>query len=731
MTRRWLAWMFALSAPALLAQTSSDRARWATEAKATTIVRDDWGIAHIHGKTDADAVFGTIYAQCEDDFTRVENNYLISLGRTAEADGDVKLWQDLRQRLFLDPTDLRAQYAASPAWLRALMDAWADGLNFFLSTHPDVKPHVLTHWEPWMALSFTEASIGGDIERVDLDKLRAFYDKGPAPKPEHAQLETPRTLLLEKEEQGSNGIAIAPSNTANHHALLLINPHTYFYMRSEQQITSDEGLNAYGASTWGQFFVYQGFNDRLGWMHTSSAVDAVDEFADTVEKDAATGTLRYRYGNTTRPIQQKSITLRVRTATGLQPRTFTAYFDHRGPIVREQDGKWYSIELMNTPVKALEQDVLRTKARSYAEYRKTMELFGNSSNNTVFADADGDIAYWHGNFIPRRDTHFDFTQPVDGSNPATDWQGLHSVDEIPHLLNPESGWLENVNNWPWSGAGDSSLKQSDFPAYVDQGVESARGLHAIRVLQGRRDFTLETLMAAAYDPYLPWFARTAPLLIGAWDALPPNDPRKAALREPIALLRAWDFRWGNDSAATSIAVYWGEAVAMPVALEARRLRIPLEEYLIAHTTSSQMIDGLAKACAKLTADFGRCDVPWGEINRFQRLNDNIAPSFDDAGPSVAVPFVSSAWGSLAAFNAKVYPNTRKRYGIYGNTFVAVVEFGLRVRAFAVTAGGESGHPGSPHFRDEAERYATGHLREVYFYPDQLKGHTERTYHPGS
>ena len=732
MRSRWFAWILAASAPALLAQTPADRTRWAGEAKSTTIVRDDWGIAHIHGKTDADAVFGMIYAQCEDDFNRVETNYLVSLGRLAEAEGEPKVWQDLRQRLFLDPADLKTQYATSPQWLRALMDAWADGINFYLATHPEVTPRVLTHWEPWMALSFTEASIGGDIERVDLDKLRAFYDKDSAARPRHAQLDAPErdALLSDAEESGSNGFAIAPSNTVNHHALLLINPHTYFYMRSEQQMTSDEGLNAYGASTWGQFFIYQGFNDRVGWMHTSSFVDAVDEFVNTVEKDPAGG-FRYRFGNTTRPFVQKSITLSVRTPQGLRPRTFTAYFDHRGPVVREQGGKWVSIELMNKPVEALEQDILRTKARSYAEYRKTMELYGNSSNNTVFADADGDIAYWQGNFIPKRDTRFDYSQPVDGSNPATDWQELMTVDEIPHLLNPKSGWLENVNNWPWSGAGESSLKPADFPAYVDEGVESARGLHAIRLLQGRHDFTLDKLLVAAFDPYLPWFARTVPPLVAAWDALPENDPRKASLREPIAELRKWDFRWGNDSVPTSVAVYWGEAVAMPLAAEARRLHTPSEEYVVAHVTGPQMLDALAKACAKLTADFGRWDIAWGDINRFQRLNDNISPSFDDTSPSIPVPFVSSAWGSLASFNARAYPNTKKRYGNVGNTFVAVVEFGPRIRARAITAGGESGHPDSPHFRDEAPRYTTGNLREVYFYRDQLTGHTQRTYHPGA
>jgi acyl-homoserine-lactone acylase len=737
----------ALIAPALHAQLAADRTRWAAEAKATTITRDDWGIAHIHGHTDADAVFGMIYAQCEDDFNRVETNYLVSLGRLAESEGESKIWQDLRQRLFIDPLELKRDYAQSPPWLKALMNAWADGINFYLAQHPEVHPHVLTHWEPWMALSFTEGSIGGDIERVNLKQLQDFYDKSNPTtssterNPDSAliAMETPargeQLQSTDGEQGGSNGIAIAPSNTVNHHALLLINPHTSFFFRSELQMSSDEGLNAYGAVTWGQLFIYQGFNDHAGWMHTSSNVDAIDEFVEEVIPPVKTGpnpvkTFTYHYGDTTRPFTHRFIGIRYATPNGMKERTFEPHFDHRGPIIRSEGSKWVSIELMNTPIPALEQSYLRTKAHNYAEYSKTMELFGNSSNNTIFADSDGDIAYWHGNFIPRRDTKFDFTKPVDGSDPATDWQGLLKLSEIPQLHNPASGYLFNVNNAPWWGSGVSSLKKSDFPVYVEQGGESSRGIHAIRLLNGRHDFTPDSLLSSAFDPYLPWFARTIPELLKAYDALPADAPEKAQLKAQIAVLRAWNFHWGYDSIATSLAVYWGEAAGTPVSAAARREHALWEDYFVAHVTPEQMLTSLASASSKLTADFGSWQTKWGDINRFQRINDDITSHFDDSAPSIPVPFTSSAWGSLASFAARAYPNTKKRYGTSGNSFVAVVEFGDRVRARAITAGGESGHPGDKHFDDEAERYASGNFREVYFYSDQLKEHTERIYHPG-
>src|SRR5487761_247705 len=142
-----------------------------------------------------------------------------------------------------------------------------------------------------------------------------------------------------------------------------------------------------------------------------------------------------------------------------------------------------------------------------------MQLHTNSSNNTIFADAEGHIAYWHSDYIPRRDDAFDCTKPVDGSNPATAYKGLLTLANTPHLLNPASGWLYNSNNWPWSAAGPSSPKRSDFPKYVDRGTEeSPRGYHALRLLGGERERAPASLSAAGFDSCLPACAKLIPAL---------------------------------------------------------------------------------------------------------------------------------------------------------------------------------------------------------------------------
>jgi len=715
------------------APSGADLARMESHAQAVTITRDDWGIPHVRGKTDADAVFGVIYAQAEDDFPRIETNYLVSLGRLAEAEGESAIYRDLRQRLFINADSLRAMYAGAEPWLKALMDAWADGLNYYLLKHPEVKPRVITRWEPWMALSFSEGSIGGDIEDISLRGLEAFYGKPDSTRSTSARRDDVMQLAaledrVEREPSGSNGFAIAPGNSASRKALLWINPHTSFFFREEAQMTSDEGLNAYGAITWGQFFIYQGFNATAGWMHTSSGADVTDEWAETILKKG--DSLFYEYGNEQRPVTTERITITYKGATGPATRDFTVHRTHHGPIVREQDGRWIAFNMMHEPLKALTQSYTRTKARNFAEFKRSMDLHTNSSNNTVFADAEGNIAYFHANHVPKRDTTFNWNEAVDGRNPAAEWNGVHSVDESPLVLNPPVGWIQNTNNWPYTAAGPNSPKKKDFPAYMETYPENPRGVHAIMVLKDKKDFTLESLRDAAFDSYLPAFADLIPGLLRAFDAAPASSPLKGKLADPIAELRGWDYRFGAASVPTSLAIFWGEEAWRMAREGAQAARLPIYDYLVRGQPAAQKLEALSAAVDSLTASFGTWKTPWGEINRFQRLTGDIVQPFNDSGPSIPVPFTSSRWGSLAAFGSRPYPGTRKWYGTSGNSFVAAVEFGDSVRAIAVTAGGVNGDPKNTHFNDQAERYASGNLREVYFYPSQLAAHTERTYKPG-
>lgn len=717
---------------------SAQPERWAQQADRVTIIRDQWGIAHVYGKTDADAVFGMVYAQAEDDFNRVETNYINAMGRLAEVEGEREIWRDLRMKLFIDTLEMKRLYSESPEWLKALMNSFADGLNYYLYTHPQVKPRLITRFEPWMALTFSEGSIGGDIESVNLRGLSQFYGAQNEAPGGSTEFDTDAgfdlganedTMPFGREPGGSNGFAIAPKNTVNGHALLMINPHTSFYFRPEIHMASEEGLDAYGAVTWGQFFIYQGFNSRLGWMHTSGGGDVIDEYLETVTRSG--NDVTYLHGGTQKPVTARRIVLPYKTESGMKQRVVTAYFTQHGPIIREQNGKWVAVSMMNDPLRALQQSYLRTKTTDFASFKKVMEYRTNSSNNTVYADADGNIAYFHGNFIPRRNSSIDFTNPVDGSDPRTDWQGLHTLDEMITVINPSSGWLMNTNNWPFTAAGADSPKIGEWPVYMSaQRTDNPRGIHAVRVLKDRHDFTIDRLIGAAYDSYLPAFEQLMPPLIAAWDALPASDTLKAGLSDQVRELRGWDYRFAINSVPMALANAYGEEISAAAAGAARAAGKPMLDYVKSDAPPRMVLSALSRASDRLTRDFGSWRTQWGEINRYQRLSGAIDAVFDDDKPSIAVPFASANWGSLAAFGHSGPRTTKRIFGNRGNSFVAAVEFGPRVKAKSVLAGGVSGDSSSPYFFNQAELYAQGQFKEVNYYRTDVEKHAVRTYRPG-
>ena len=699
--------------------------RLAARAGQITIIRDDFGVPHIYAKSDADAVFGLLYAQAEDDFPRVERNYVWAMGRLAEVEGESAIYSDLRARLYMTESDAKAAYDAAPGWLQALCDAFADGLNYYLATHPDSEPELLTRFEPWMPMYFFEGSIGGDIEQIPLPGIEAFYGRG-----ESIDAETVAAARAQysgyENPIGSNGFAISGDLTQSGDAMLLINPHTTFFFRGEVHVVSEEGLNAYGAVTWGQFFVYQGFNEHTGWMHTSTDVDFMDDFVeDVVEHED--GALMYRYGDELRPVEVSEVMLRYRDGDAMAERSFRTYHTHHGPVTHMLDGQWVATRINWDPVNALRQSYVRTKQAGHEGFREMMDIRTNSSNNTVYADSDGNIAYYHGNFVPRRDPQFDYSRPVDGSNPATDWQGLHTVDEIVTVVNPPNGWIQNCNSTPFTAAGPYSPKRDDYPVYMAPDMESYRGIHAVRLLSEARDLTIDGLIELAYDPALPGFEKLIPGLIAAYDAAGADRPE---LAEPIDALRAWDYTVSIDSVAMTLAHFYGMRYRDEGANPGGLRGMDLIDYFGTGSPHAERLAVFAATVDMLTDDFGQWNTAWGEVNRYQRLTGDIVHPYDDTAPSLPVAMASGDWGALASFRARRYPGTKRIYGTSGNSFVAVVEFGDRVRAKSMLAGGQSGDPGSAHFDDQAQRYADRQFKDVAYYREDVERRAERTYHPG-
>jgi acyl-homoserine lactone acylase PvdQ len=769
-----------------LAQAFSpeETARFENESKGVTIVRDNWGIPHIYGKTDADVVFGLLYAECETDFARVEKNYLEQLGRQAEAFGENYLYTDIMMRLIYDSAQAIADYERSPAWMHRLLDAFADGVNFYLFKHPETKPLVLKRFKPWYALMFTDGSVSAtSTGGARLEEIRNFYsgheglaaihpghparvlsdvermvladrgigppdrsdgraaggenDKGQqqwAPELENEGNRRPGGpapgQAEDQDERGSNGFALAGFRTASEATELYINPHVPFYFRMEVQLVSEEGLDTYGAVTWGQFFVYQGFNAHCGWMHTSSYADVADLYAEKVKRGA--GGWVYEYEGQTRPVKEKPLVVYYKKDSGLAAYPVKGYHTHHGPVLCSRDGRWLSLKEYNRSLDALLEAWLITKANTFDEYKKAMDLRANTTNNTVYADDQGNIAYWHGDFMPRRDSSYNWSLPVDGTTAATEWKGVHTLDEIVHVYNPATGWIENCNSTPYTSSGNSSPQRNQYPGYMAPDGENFRALNAQRMLSGANEFTLDSLTSKGYDHYLMAFDVLLPALFSAYGSA--SDSVRKVLQEPVGMLEKWDRRSGTRSVATTLAVEWATRMAgfspRPRTSEEASHQVDNLQSELEHTTPAQRVDELLAVITELRQRYGSWKIEWGELCRYQRLTGKIAESYDDKKPSLPVGLVSSAFGELPSFVSRAMPNTKKRYGISGNSFIAAVEFGKKVTAKTVVTGGESSDPASPHFTDQAAMYTNGRFKDVLFYKEDVEKHAEKRYHPG-
>jgi len=708
--------------------TPKEIIRFEAEAKRVTIIRDNWGVPHIYGKTDADAVFGLMYAQCEENLKGIEHNYLYQLGRQSEADGEGTLYTDVQLQLIADSADAIRDYQNSAPGFKKLMDAFADGMNYYLYKHPGFKPLVFHHYQPWYALMFTDGSVAATITGgISLNETRDFYISGPEKLGSVKEIKKGNIEDgLDEREIGSNGFAIAPAKSASGHALLYINPHVPFYFRGEVQIVSEEGLNAYGAVTWGQFFIYQGFNPHSGWMHTSSYADVADLYEEKVSKKG--NQWYYEYDGQQKPVVARQLVLKVKEGDKLTPKTITGYYTQHGPVLGSRNGKWLSLKANNRSYNALLESWLITKANTFAEYKKAMNLLSNATNNTVYADDQGNIAFWYGNFVPKRNPKLDWTQPVDGTTKATEWNGVHPLNEIVQVINPATGWIQNCNSTPFTSSGKSSPDKNNYPAYMAPDGENYRGINAVRLLGNSNKLTLDELIAKGYDHYLAAFDVLLPPLFRAYTQVP--DSLKQQLAEPVQILKDWDRRSAIHSVATTLAVEWGTKMmlALPKAKSSEEATYQTERInaLLKSIGPVQQLVYLSEALKSLQSRFGSWKVEWGEINRYQRPADGV---FDDEKPSLPVAQVASTFGQLPSFVSRTV-NTKKRYGYSGNSFIAAVEFGPKIKAKTIITGGQSFGPNSKNFTDQAQMYLDGKFKDVLFYREDVLKHAAKTYRPG-
>jgi acyl-homoserine-lactone acylase len=666
--------------------------------KQVTIYRDSYGVPHVYGATDAACVFGYIYAQAEDNFWQIEDSYIRSLGRAAEIHGAKALPEDLMVHALEIPRLAKAEYERSSPRMRELADALAAGLNHYLASNPNVKPRLLTRFEPWNVYAFNRYAL-----------YVMFLGKNTGVAPESI-------VKLSSQIQGSNTWAIAPKKTSAGHAMLFINPHQPFFGPGqwyEGHVQSQQGWHVSGASFFGSGFPTIGHNENLGWSHTVNKPDVFDVWEETFDK--ADDPLAYKYGTTYRKAERWTVPIKV----GAETKQFHFLKTHHGPVLGERNGKKLSVKFARLEEGGqIEEWYEMGRAKNLAEFKKAMTRVAIPLFNTMYADREGNIFYVYNGAIPRRSTKFDWSKPVDGSDPETEWAGYHPFDELPQVENPKSGFAQNCNSTPFTTTVYDNPDPARFPAYMVGEADTARARISRRILWNAEKFTFEDWAKAAFDTTIIEAETEIPRIVARWEEIRKQDPARAAkLTGPITELREWNHVSTVSSKAMTLFTSW----------YLRTHRTPLSP---AGNAKADPLDALEKAVDDLAKSFGTWEVAWGEVNRLQRAHTGGEEGFDDRKSSIPVAGAPGDLGVVFNFYARPEKDQKRRYGVAGHSFVSIVEFGPVVKARSILVFGANSDPQSRNYTDQSELYAKQQFKPAYFSSAEVKSNAVRAYSPG-
>jgi len=715
-------------------KASSVEARAEKIARSVTIYRDSYGVPHVYGPTDASCVFGYIYAQAEDNFWQIEDTFIRALGRASEVYGDRTLADDMLNRALEILRLAKAEYDRVTGRERELSEALADGLNYFLAHNPQVKPRLITKFEPWQTFATTrflvyqqfiygKSGVKVDEIKTAVQALDASGAAGSSTVSLNIPLNGPLSGFDEPESEpivGSNMWAVTPSKSASGHAMLFINPHQPFFGPGqwyEGHVHSDEGWNLSGASFFGSPHPTIGHNEYLGWSHTVNDPDIVDVF---IEKfDDAKNPLGYRYGDAYRTATEWNDTIGVKTAKGVEPKSFKFRKTHHGPIVAVREGKPLSIKLAKLEAGGSGyQRYLMGKAKSLAEFKAAVAGGAVPMFNVMYADRDGNIFYAYNGAVPKRSTKFDWSKPVDGSNPEVEWQGYHSLAELPQLTNPKTGFMQNCNSTPFSTTTDGNPAKESFPNYMTSESDNARARISRRILSRHQKFTFDEWAHAGLDTTVLESETLIPELATEIEKLKAKDAARAAkLADAIAELKSWNHVSTIESKAMTLFALWFERMA---SFRSKKVE---DEWLKARA--------LEEVIADLNRDFGTWQVAWGEINRLQRIQSGgELQTFSDEKMSLPISGAPGPVGIVNNFYTRPIKGQKRRYGVAGTSFVSVVEFGPKVQARSLLVFGQNADPKSPYHFDQAQLYSKKEFKPAWFTLPEIKANSKRVYHPG-
>jgi acyl-homoserine-lactone acylase len=686
------------------------------------IYRDQFGVPHVYGNDDKSAAFGFAYAQAEDNFSIIEDNYIDALGRSSEVIGSDGLLDDWINRSLEIVKYAKSEYESFSPDVKEICDGYSAGLNFYMQQNPDVKPKLLTHFEPWHIVAF--------INYLYYQKvLLAYYSKLPesgfidayqrlssdaSPNPENLKFQDKKN-----ESEGSNTWAINGKKSASGNALLFINPHLGFFGNSqvyEAHIMSESGWNFTGYTRFGFPFPYVGFGENIGWSSTDNQADLVDAYIEQI--DFNTEDITYLYNGTRKQVIKWTETLKVNENDVQTSKEFSFYKTHHGPLISSQEGKLLSVKMAKYETPGwLSQWYWMTKAQNLQEFKKAVSVLEVQFGNYTYADIDGNIMYVYNAAIPKRSEKFNWTKPVDGSIIETEWKGYHTFDEIPKVINPPSGWIQNCNGTPFLATQNENPKAEDYPTYMVVEKDNNRSEQSRRILEETPIFSFDSLRRLSYSTYLLSAEKELPQLFDTWDNLQIENLNTSDMREAITLLRTWNKVSTVESVATTLYIHWSE-----------------EKSRLDDDSNQADLIALKYTIDKLKEKWDTWKIPWGDINRIQRFKDegDNKLRFNDSSISLPVPGAPSWTGATFTFWTLPNKDTKKRYGIGGNSYVSIIEFDPQnIKAESLIYFGSSGESTSPNYFDQAKRYTEGNYKPAYLTLDQVKNNAKESYTPNT
>jgi acyl-homoserine-lactone acylase len=693
-----------------------------------TIYRDSFGLAHVIGEDDESTIFGFGYVQAEDYFWQVEDAYILALGRYSEAHGPQGINSDLLNRAFEIVPRSKRDFEALDDASRRLYAAFVGGINLYLKTHPEVRPRLIDKFEPWHVLAY--------YRQLALELCFRSTGLGEDFLPRR----NPQIWTA----TGSNGWAIGGARTESKHPMLMAGPHMPWFGFSqlmESHLASKGGFdgqawNFTGAGFYGSPMPAMGHNDRLGWTLVTNAPDIADLWR--VEFSNSEQPLAYRYDGNWRLAEEWSETIRVRQGRGTDDRRHVFRKTHHGPIVkRENDTQMLAAQIAGLfEAVPMRQALRMVKARNLEEFRTSLAPMQMLFMNLVYADCDGNLWYLYNGRVPRRNPKFDWSAPVDGSDPASEWLGVHELDELPQVLNPAAGFIQNCNSTPFMVTDGANPRPEGFPPYMigDGEVRNRRSLRSLEMLRAMQQTSFDQWQKAAFDTEVYWARHELPEFAKALEQLQSEDPRAAEQIKPyLDHLLAWDGRITAASTQATLCHAWYELLhggGYPG--EALRPQF--------RGAPAAQLRALVSAAEGLVDLHGRWQIPYGELYRTQRRSavaDLVDVRFSDAGDSV--PSIGGHGPMGVAFTQYYSPSMvvplvisqRRRYGLVGASYMAAWEFPPEgVRGVSVVPYGVSGDPASPHYFDQAELMSEQRMKPEHFTERQIKRESVKCYRPG-